>query len=88
MSAISVNRHEWPGNRIQAVKQPSPFTAIKKMRFGKKLHSDEKSIRKEKDTVKEENRAEGKGKGGPFLCLSDTGIEDILKVKKMDPGHC
>jgi hypothetical protein len=36
------------------------------MRFGKKPHSDEKSIRKEKDAVKEENRAEGKGKKRSF----------------------
>jgi hypothetical protein len=63
---------ELPGNRIHAVRQPSPLTAIKKMRFGKKLHFNEKSIRKEKDTVKEENRAEG-DKGDPFLCLFGTG---------------
>jgi hypothetical protein len=39
------------------------------------MHSDEKSIRKEKDRVKEENKAEARGKRGSFLCLSDTGLE-------------
>ena len=63
MPGFSIRGHEWPGNRIRAVRQPNPFVAIKKneVLIGGKI------IRKEKDMVKDENSdEEGKGEKDPF----------------------